>query len=54
MERDAFLHVRVPLALKERIAESARSNRRSLVREVQVLLERAVSHVPDQPQVEVR
>jgi hypothetical protein len=54
MERDSFLHVRVPLALKERVAESARSNRRSIVREIQVLLERAVAPVSEQPQAEAR
>ena len=43
MERDSFLHIRVPIELKERVAESARTNRRSIVREVQVLLERAVT-----------
>ena len=43
MERDSFLHVRVPLALKQRVEESARQNRRSVVREIQVLLERSVA-----------
>jgi hypothetical protein len=54
MERDAFLHVRIPMDLKQRVEESARTNRRSVVREIQVLLERAVTHVPNQPQAEAR
>jgi hypothetical protein len=54
MERDSFLHVRVPLELKQRVEESARANRRSVVREVQVLLERAVTPVPEQTQLEAR
>jgi hypothetical protein len=43
MERDAFLHVRIPLDLKQRVEESARANRRSVVREIQTMLERCVT-----------
>jgi hypothetical protein len=54
MERQSSIHVRVPLALKERVEESARSNRRSVVREIQVMLERCVTTAPEQPQTEAR
>jgi hypothetical protein len=54
MQRDSFLHVRVPLELKQRVEESARANRRSIVREIQVLLERAVTPAPELPQTEAR
>jgi hypothetical protein len=52
MERQAFLHVRIPLELKQLVEESARTNRRSVVREIQTMLERCVTPVSEQPQTE--
>lgn len=47
MERQTSIHVRVPLALKERVEASARENRRSVVREIQTMLERCVASAPN-------
>jgi hypothetical protein len=54
MERQSSIHLYVPLALKERVEASARANRRSVAREIQVLLEQAVAPVPVQTQAEAR
>ena len=54
MERQSSIHLYIPLALKERIAASARANRRNVAREIQVLLERAVTPVSEQSHVEAR
>jgi hypothetical protein len=35
----AFLHLSIPVQLKERVADLARANRRSVVRQVQVILD---------------
>jgi hypothetical protein len=43
MERQTSVHVRIPLDLKQRVEESARANRRSVVREIQTMLERCVT-----------
>jgi len=51
MERQTAVLVRIPLALKERVVESARANRRSTVKEIQWLLEKAVTppQIADKP-----
>jgi len=52
MERRISVVARIPLELKQAIEASARANRRSTVKEIQVLLERAVAPVSEQTQVE--
>ena len=43
MERQTAVLVRIPIGLKQRVEESARANRRSTVKEIQVILERGVA-----------
>ena len=54
MDQQTSIHVRIPIELKQRVEESARTNRRSVVREIQTMLERCVAAVPAQPQLEQR
>jgi len=43
MERQTAVLVRIPIGLKQAVEASARANRRSTVKEIQWLLERAVA-----------
>jgi hypothetical protein len=47
MERRISVVARLPLELKQAIEQSARANRRSVVREIQTMLERCVATVPN-------
>lgn len=49
MAKDAAITVRVPVALKRRLAERARRERRSVSAQVLHELERAVAEEPDVP-----